>query len=208
MPRSYRRLSWWPSTRRHTGAFTLLELLVVLVLVSIMMAVSVPRFRTTVLTDPLKKSARQIIGTIKQARQRAAESPLGCSLIVSIDEASFSLFCPQPSRRPPPETEELEDFASFDDDDESDSVSSEPVQLLKIDDSSRIRSVWNGASTRFSIGEVSLWITSDGLMEPSVINLSDGSRELGLTIYPFLTDIRIDDEAVVPDDLSASEALL
>jgi hypothetical protein len=45
-------------------------------------------------------------------------------------------------------------------------------------------------------------------MEPSVINLSDGSDELGLTIFPFIRAIQIDNSAVTPADYGGSEALL
>ena len=45
-------------------------------------------------------------------------------------------------------------------------------------------------------------------MEPSLINLSDGRDEIGLSIFPFITDIRIDGEAAVPQDYRGSEVLL
>lgn len=180
--------------------------MVVLVLVSIMMAVSVPRFRTAILTDPLKRSARQIIGTVQEARLRAAESPQGCGLIIKIDEGSFGLSCPQPRRQADARTGDIDEDG--DDIETSDDDLDEPYQLLTIGDPARIKSVWNENSTRFTIGEVTLWIDTDGLIEPSVINLSDGRDEIGLTISPFISDIKIDDEAVVPENFTGSEALL
>ena len=188
------------------AAFTLLEIMVVLLLVSIMMAVAIPNFRSTIIADPLKRAARQVIGVVREARQQAAESPLGCGLVIDIEAGIFALSCPE---RPEQARAEL----SIDDDQDYGIVDEEdapwePVKLLTLDEPSRIRSIWNGASNRFTIGEVTLWITSDGIMEPSVINLSDGSDELGLSIFPFITDIRIDDEAAVPQDYRGSEALL
>ena len=91
---------------------------------------------------------------------------------------------------------------------DTDDFPQEPSRLLSLQEPARIRSVWNGASNRFTIGEVTLWITADGVMEPSVINLTDGSDELGLTIFPFIRDIRIDNSAMTPPDYAGSEALL
>ena len=67
------------------AAFTLLELMVVLVLLSIMTAMSVPRFASSIITDPLKRSARQVIGAVREARQQAAESPEGCGLVIILE---------------------------------------------------------------------------------------------------------------------------
>ena len=189
------------------AAFTLLELMVVLVLVSIMMAVSIPNFRSAIISDPLKRSARQVVGVVREARQQAAESPLGCGLVIDIEAGVFGLSCPQRPEQKLTDLslEEGEDYDIVADEDED---PSEPVKLLTLSDPSRIRSIWNGASNRFTIGEVTLWITSDGIMEPSVINLSDGSDELGLSIFPFISAIRIDDQAAVPEDYTGSEVLL
>ncbi len=190
----------------YQSGFTLLELMVVLVIVSIMMAVSIPRFRNTVITDPLKRAARQVIGMVREARLQAVESPQGCAIIISVDDGEFSLFCPQAESGVPSEIAESDDeFSSLG---ETAEVSAEPVKLLTIAEPVKIRSIWNGVENRFTIGEVTLWVNSDGIIEPSVINLSDGSEELGLTIFPFISDIRIDDEVVVPDGYTGSEALL
>ncbi len=177
--------------------------MVVLVLLSIMMAMSVPRFGNTIITDPLKRSVRQVIGAVREARQQAAESPEGCGLVIGLEEGLFDLYCPRFATSI--ETRQDDELG----DEGTDTYSlQEPSRLLSLQEPARIRSVWNGASNRFTRGEVTLWITADGVMEPSVINLSDGSDELGLTIFPFIRDIRIDDSAMTPADYDGSEALL
>lgn len=197
------------SKRIHSReAFTLLELMVVLVLVSIMMAVSVPRFRNAIVSDPLKRSARQIIGTIKEARQRAAQSPRGCGLVIKIDDGEFGIFCPDPRSENDAENEAGADIRTDADEFDGADEGGATVHLLNIPESSRIKSIWNSESTRFTTGEVILWINADGQMEPSVINISDGGDEIGLTVYPFISDIRVDEEAVTPENYSGSEALL
>jgi prepilin-type N-terminal cleavage/methylation domain-containing protein len=185
-------------------AFTLLELMVVLVLLSIVMAMSMPRFGNTIITDPLKRSVRQVIGAVREARQQAAESPEGCGLVVGLEAGSFDLYCPRFATS----IETRQDDELADEETDTDDSLPEPSRLLSLPEPVRIRSVWNGASNRFTSGEVTLWITADGVMEPSVINLSDGSDELGLTIFPFIRDIRIDNSAMTPADYDGSEALL
>ena len=59
-----------PSTSGQ-DAFTLIELLVVCILISIMLAVSVPTFRNTLFSDPIRKAARMITGTIREVRLAA-----------------------------------------------------------------------------------------------------------------------------------------
>ena len=186
------------------AAFTLLELMVVLVLLSIMMAMSVPRFGNIIITDPLKRSARQVIGAVREARQQATESYEGCGLVIALEEGSFDLYCPRVVASAAARQEEELDDEVMDTDDSLHELS----RLLSLEEPARIRSVWNGASNRFTVGEVTLWINTDGVMEPSVINLRDGSNEMGLTIFPFIRDIRIDDSAVTPADYDGSEVLL
>jgi general secretion pathway protein H len=188
--------------QHRSRAFTLLELLVVLTLISIMMALSLPRLRTSIINDPLKQSARQVIAAVKEARQRAAASEEGCLLSISIDTGTISLSCeksPRPQLEDPAASDEV-----FDEEKERENVTA----LISLTDPVRFRSVWNSSGTRFSIGEVELWLNRAGLIEPCIINLSDGSREIGLDISPFMPDIRIGDQALVPEDSTYSEALL
>jgi len=164
--------------------FTLLELLIVAILISIMLAVSVPAFRNSLFTDPLKLSARQVIGTIREAKQRAVSTEKGCELKVDLEASSLSLFCPQPQ---PPQEEDQEKKREP----ETERVFSLPSQV-------KITSVFNGAQEEHSTGVVSLWINNRGLMEPAIINLSDGSDEIGLAQSPFISAIQMADQPLEP----------
>ncbi len=170
--------------RNRQQAFTLLELLVVLVLVSIMMAVSVPRFRNTILSDPLKSSARQLIGMIREARQQAAVSEKGCFLTITIEERKFDLLCP----KTPVGDEEVK--------------KEDPVLdgSIVLSDEVEVSSVYNGSGTRFATGAVTLWVNPQGLMEPAIINLRSDDKEIGLDIAPFISEIRISDQHLQPSD--------
>lgn len=168
--------------RLKERGFTLLELLIVAVLISIMLAVSVPAFRNSLFTDPLKLSARQVIGTIREAKQRAVSTEKGCELKVDIEANSLSLTCPQP---PQEEDQEIKREP------ETERVLSLPSQV-------KITSVFDGAQEEHSTGVVSLWINNRGLMEPTIINLSDGSDEIGLAQSPFISAIQMADQPLEP----------
>jgi prepilin-type N-terminal cleavage/methylation domain-containing protein len=170
--------------------FTLIELMVVLVLLSIMLAFSIPRFRATILDDPLKQAARQLISLIREARQRAAVSDLGCYLQCDIEGGVIKLFCPIPTRT----TEEEEPG--------EDTTASEDGPLLSITmpEPVTIESIFAADDERVSTGTAELWINRRGLMEPSIINLSDGDKAVGLRVSPFLPAVEVAGELLVPDD--------
>jgi prepilin-type N-terminal cleavage/methylation domain-containing protein len=167
-------------TKEH--GFTLLELLIVAVLISIMLAVSVPAFRSSLFTDPLKLSARQVIGTMREAKQRAVSTEKGCELKVDIEANSLSLFCPQPPQE----------------EDQEKKPESETERVLSLPSQVKITSVFDGAQEEHSTGAVSLWINNRGLMEPAIINLSDGSDEIGLAQSPFISTIQMADQSLEP----------
>jgi prepilin-type N-terminal cleavage/methylation domain-containing protein len=170
--------------------FTLIELMVVLVLLSIMLAFSIPRFRATILDDPLKQAARQLITLIREARQRAAVSDLGCYLELDIEGGAIKLFCPVPIRT----TEEEEA------DGDADSTEDGPVLSITVSDPVTIESIFTADDERVTTGTAVLWINRRGLMEPSIINLSDGDEAVGLRVSPFLPAVEVADQAIVPDD--------
>lgn len=179
------------ATNRRQG-FTLLELLVVLTLVSIMLAVSVPRFRSTLFSDPLKLAARQITGAVRQARQQAMTSEQGCYLTITFDEKKLQITCPaQPL---PPDEEGASTSATQAD--EEDTAGSAVV----LADEVSFESIWNGNGQRFAIDAVRLWINPRGLMEPAVINLQSGEDSIGLSFSPFLPEVRMSDSLIVPDN--------
>ncbi len=169
--------------------FTLIELMVVLVLLSIMLAFSIPRFRTTILDDPLKQAARQLISLIREARQRAAVSDLGCYLEFDIEGGAIKLFCPVPTRTIG--DEEADDDGAGEDG---------PMLSITVPEPVAIESIFAADNERLSTGTAVLWINRRGLMEPSIINLSDGDETVGLRVSPFLPAVEVVDQVIVPDD--------
>ncbi|PIE56568.1 MAG: hypothetical protein CSA34_02835 [Desulfobulbus propionicus] len=76
--------------RLHNGkGFTLFELLVVMVLISLTVTFAVPSLRTALYTDELKETARKIIGLVEQTSQRAFREQR--SYLLSYDQGKETL---------------------------------------------------------------------------------------------------------------------
>jgi prepilin-type N-terminal cleavage/methylation domain-containing protein len=178
------------STVPATGenAFTLLELLVVSTLIAIMLAVSVPAFRTSLFTDQLRQAARRVVGTINEARQAAIGSRNGCFINLDLNENQLSYDCPEPP------TEGETDTA---DEDKPERVSTLPSPV-------RITSIWKGTEQNVTTGEISLWINQNGQMDQMIINLTDGEKELALVSSVFVATIRLEDKSMSPADLETN----
>lgn len=170
------------------NGFTLLELLVVSTLIAIMLAVSVPAFRTTLFTDQLRQAARRVVGTINEARQAAIGSRNGCFINLDLNENQLSYDCPQPPAQGEPDAA---------DEDKPDPVTTLPAPV-------RIASIWKGAEQSVTTGEVSLWINQNGQMDQMIMNLTDGEKELALVSSVFVATIRLEDKSMSPADLETN----
>ncbi|MDA8139865.1 MAG: type II secretion system protein [Desulfobacteraceae bacterium] len=69
--------------------FTLIELMVVMLLITIMFAVTIPRLSTNVGQDPRKRTTRWLMNTISALRSAAMEKQKSQILVVDLDEKRF-----------------------------------------------------------------------------------------------------------------------
>jgi prepilin-type N-terminal cleavage/methylation domain-containing protein len=65
--------------------FTLIELMVVMLLISIVLAVAVPRFEGGVLQDPSKRMSRWMINTVRTLRSKAIQKQVAQGLVMDLD---------------------------------------------------------------------------------------------------------------------------
>ena len=167
--------------------FTLFELLVVSILLAIMLTISVPAFRTTLLTDQLRQAGRLVVGSINEVRRKAAGSKSGCYLNLNISENQITYDCPD--KRSQKDSEEL--------------ISQEDTpQTTKLPDSVSVSSVWTGKDQSVTAGTTSIWINNNGLMNQTIINLTDGDRDLAVVTSVFKNDIRLEEKSLTPEDLN------
>ena len=172
------------TSRKKDNGFTLLELLVVSVLVVIMLSLSIPAFRTNVLTDQLRQAARRTIGTVTEVRHAALGSESGCFLEVDVGDNQISYTCPK---------------SNGDAESEDDSARS---GTMKMPEGIRITSVWSGDEDNTDSENAPIWINRQGLMDQLIINLTDGDRELALVSSVFENTIKLEDKAMSPEDLT------
>lgn len=76
--------------RYHTpDGFTLIELMVVMMVITIMFAVAIPRIETNIVQDPRKKTTRWLMNTVGALRSKAMEKQRSQLLVVDLEEKRF-----------------------------------------------------------------------------------------------------------------------
>jgi prepilin-type N-terminal cleavage/methylation domain-containing protein len=69
----------------NTKGYTLIELTVVIALVGMMLAISVPRFRYSLITDNLKSVTRRMVGVVKEIRDDAVREQKAYFLFLDLE---------------------------------------------------------------------------------------------------------------------------
>ena len=159
--------------------FTLLELIVVCVLIGIMLTISVPSMRSTFFTNPLKSTARQLVGLINEVRQTAVRN-----------QQAYQLYFSQLENRVWYEKDVLEeDTLSID---EENVMQKQEIQFPA---SVTIANVWLHSSGVTSEEQTSVWISKKGYMDQAAIQLSEnGGDSLTIKLNPFTEPIIITEE--------------
>lgn len=71
------------------AGFTLIELMVVMMMITIILAVAIPRFDGGVLQDPTKAVARRMINTVRSLRSEAVQHQQVHALVIDLDNQRF-----------------------------------------------------------------------------------------------------------------------
>jgi prepilin-type N-terminal cleavage/methylation domain-containing protein len=153
-----------------TKGFTLIELTVVVFLIGVMLAVSIPRFRYSLLTDNLKSTTRRIIGIVKGLRNEAIREQK--MYLLHFDIESNQLWI------------DFDDITK-----EEREMAQEKAFQLPVD--IRIIDVWKKGKGKRVDGEVSIRFSKKGYAEQTVIHLgAEDGREFTLLLNPFLAKIK------------------
>lgn len=161
--------------------YTLIELTVVIMLIGLMLGLSIPRFRSLLLTDSLKSSTLRIIGLVKELRNDAIRENriyhlhlnMGSNLIWVGFEGM---------------TQEESELAH--------------KRAFQLSQDVKIIDVWRMGKGKKVDGEATIRITYKGYLEQSIIHLgAEDGREFSLILQPFLGNIKtydryIDNEGV------------
>lgn len=171
-----------PLTARHGSVrrirpsergYTLLELLVVLILISILITLAVPTLKTTLSADPMKMSAMKIAGLVRATREQAVRDQQEYLIEINFSE---NLIAVRREGQQLPEEEE-------DDLQEKNTVRMpEDVDLLDI---------WEKSTGSLNEGVPVIRIGRRGYMAETILHLSDGDAIIGMRFAPFLDKIDI-----------------
>lgn len=167
-------------TRGKEQGFTLLELVVVCALIGIMLSLGVPSFRNAFFTDPLKSSARRIVGLIGGVRELAVRTQQPYFVHLSREENRLWY-----ERDGGAGQEELS-----------------KQEQLQLPEGVAI------AEIRLDLGEtppsaepVSLWITRQGYMQETRILIKDDEgKGVALHFLPFIDTVQLTDPSVSYDE--------
>ena len=193
MPHFSKHSPRYPVQSQHhkendSRGFTLLELIIVCALIGIMLTVSVPSLRSAFFTNPLKSSARQVIGITNEARQKAVRSQQPYHLHLSRLENRLWYETINPG--------EVED--------EDDGLGQNKTRELQLPTSIRLSNLWLKSSGVVSEDKTSIWISKKGYMEQAAIQLSDElGNSLSIQLNPFTDPIAVSED-FPPDSPSKS----
>jgi prepilin-type N-terminal cleavage/methylation domain-containing protein len=163
---------------QETKGFTLLELIVVCALIGIMLTISVPSLRSAFFTNPLKSTARQVVGIINEVRQTAVRNQEPYNLHIS--QLENRIWYEKAA-------EEKEDAIE----DDSDTLKKRELQLP---DTVTLSRVWLQSSGVLSGDKTTFWISKKGYMEQAAIQLLDDSdNSLSVQLNPFTDPIAVSD---------------
>lgn len=174
------RRSIFKSGLLPSGGFTLLELLLVMVIISVMTVFAIPDLRSNLLSDQLKNTTRKVLGIVSETSQEAVSQH--AEQRISFDFAENSVSVLLEAVDPVGEQEGRINKYSFPD----------SVQLVDI------MSVHGGKMTN---GKIDIRITEKGYIDKTLIHLrSDDGDDMTIMLSPFLGVMKVFDSYVDLED--------
>lgn len=151
------------SRRESTAGFTLVEIVVVMVLMSLFLVFSVPLFGN-IGTSSLETSARRLSNTIKYLFNESALSGLEYRLIYDLDEGTYR-------------AQILDANGQLTD-------ATDQGRQAKLKGSVRFQDLSVPGRGKMSAGQVTTRIHPSGWVEETIIHLDDGNNVLTMRVMP------------------------
>lgn len=159
-----------------TGGFTLVELMVVMVLITIVTAFSLPAIRSSMFSDQLRGTARRLIGLVSEASQDAVGRQIPSQLNFDMEQNIVWM---------------------SDVSDNSDSTNAPPRYQVVLPDSVRVVDVDTAHGGKVGQGTAKLEFSKKGYVDRTFIHLrSDDGRDMTLMLSPFIAVTRVVDSYV------------
>ncbi len=161
---------------RKTKGYTFIELTVVIFLIGLTLVLTVPRFRYSIVTDDLKATVRQMIGTIRGLRNEAIREYKIYRL--HFDLESNRLWVESTSMT---EEERAEAYK----------------KAFQLPEGVRILDVWRRETGKKMAGQTAIHFTKKGYVERSIIHLAaEDGRKFTLVLSPFLGKVKVHEKYV------------
>jgi prepilin-type N-terminal cleavage/methylation domain-containing protein len=152
--------------------FTLLELIIVCLLITVSLAFSVPNLRQALVVDQLAANSRKVIALIKEVRNLAAQKQQ--PYLISFDLDGKKIWYQQDV---PASMEEKNPGT--------------PHPSIQFPSSVRIQDLQIGTAEKKTSGEVALWVNRQGYMEQTILHLADDQDNIiSLVLSPFFSTIK------------------
>lgn len=159
--------------RTKTG-FTLIELMVVMLLISIILAVAIPRFEGGFLQDPIKQFSRKMISTVRSLRSAAVQTQKQQTLIIDLNTQQLYV-------AGPPVQAETEPVA--------------PKKSFKLPDSLALVAVEFSSSDRITTGNAQIHFYPEGYSDHAFIRLESGDEDrYTFVVQPLLPKVKLFEE--------------
>ncbi|MDD2671997.1 MAG: prepilin-type N-terminal cleavage/methylation domain-containing protein [Syntrophales bacterium] len=150
--------------------FTFIELMVVLALVGVLLAVTVPKVRENLTEDRLGSAARKIASLSRELRSEAARENEDSFLRIDLDRGCFWKFR---SSLSPEKSTDVKKYAFC-----------LPADVLIVD-------AHPYGQDKKKEGETAVRFSRKGYAQPAVIHLAHGDRQVTVVIQPFLNAVAI-----------------
>lgn len=163
----------------NNRAFTLLELIVVMVLIAVTISLAAPKFANFLYAEPLKATVRRLVGMINQASQLAQRHQAPYLLIYLVGERRFVV---EPEQKAEGE-ETVKNKGG-----------------LQLEESVAVEDFWSWYGGIHSDEAYIIRFNKNGYVEPTVIHLREaGGPEMSVVLSPFMGKVQIVDSYVAPN---------
>ena len=164
-----------PSDTASAQGFTLVELAVVILLISITLVFAAPRLPESPLIDSTGVAARWIILNVRELKQRAVREQRQYTLHVGIDAGQFWITHVAMTAE------------------EQDQAKESGYQLPA---GMRVTDVEYPDATRLQTGQADIAFRAQGYSDRVMLHISDGEDRMSFQIEPFLSRVKVFDRYV------------
>lgn len=157
---------------RGQQGFTLLELIIVCLLITVSLAFSVPTLRQALVIDQLAASSRKVMALITEVRTLAAQEQQPYLIHFDLDRNRIWY------QQDLPESTAAKEQVN-------------PRPTIQMPPSVRLQDIKTGTADRKTSGETTLWINKQGYMDQTVLHLAeDQDTIISLVFSPFFSTIK------------------